>query len=574
MNKILLYLVESGACLLVFYLLYSLVLKRENSFQYNRFYLLLTPLLSFIIPLLELPFLQQPEPLTIFVTQQLAPITISVNPEATAEVNLFNWRTGLLFLYSAGAAFFLFRLLRQLYQLHLFYRKTRANHFYWQNIRVHKTDGAQPTFSFWNCIYLDNSQALSEAETERVLLHEAVHIQQKHSLDILYLESIRVIFWFNLLLYLYQQAITSNHEFIADAAVLRTTTPETYARLLARQMLHRLKFSFGNYFNKSLTLKRMKMLQQTDRRPNNLKKLAVLPILGVLIFALSCADTETPLKKPTENLNQSQAESQINRDDEVFTFVEQNPVFPGGLEKMYAFIGNTMKYPEAAKKANLEGNVIAQFVITKEGKITDVQIVKSLSPETDAETKRVIALMPNWQPGKQDGKPLNVKYTLPIRFALNPSNSTGASNQLTPQNNPNEPIFTQVEQNPQFSGGLEKMYQFLGTNIKYPKAAVQANLEGMVVAKFQVTKAGKIKDIKIEKSLSPETDAEAKRVISMMPTWEPGKQNGKPVNVEYTLPIKFSLDAAKPQKAAQPLKTGFFWNNNRIYWKTSLQGNC
>ncbi|MDQ4142081.1 MAG: M56 family metallopeptidase, partial [Bacteroidota bacterium] len=293
MNRILFYLLESDTCLLVFYLLYSLVLKRENCFQYNRFYLLLTPLLSLLIPLVELPFLQQPKPITIFVVEQLASVSISVNADSSLAASLFNWRTGLVILYCTGIIFFLFRLVRQLYGIRQFTQKTQANFFYWQNIPVHKTEGIQPTFSFWNRIYWDNSQALSEFEMERVLLHEVVHIRQKHSLDILYLELLRIIFWFNPLLYLFQQALTNTHEFIADAAVLRTTSQETYTSLLVRQMLHRLEFSFGNYFNKSLTLKRMKMIQQTHPHPSTVKLLVVLPVLGILLFVLSCAEPET-----------------------------------------------------------------------------------------------------------------------------------------------------------------------------------------------------------------------------------------------------------------------------------------
>jgi TonB family protein len=112
------------------------------------------------------------------------------------------------------------------------------------------------------------------------------------------------------------------------------------------------------------------------------------------------------------------------------------------------------------------------------------------------------------------------------------------------------------------------MYQFLGSNIKYPAVARKANVEGNVVAKFQITKTGKIKDVKIVKSLSPETDAEAKRVISLMPDWEPGKQNNQPVNVEYTLPIRFSLGTDQQKKKAPPAKTGY------TNWAHPLQDRC
>ena len=556
MNKLLLYLLESGTCLLVFYLFYSLVLKRETCFTYNRFYLLLTPLLSFLLPLTELSFIPQSEPLIIFVSEQLNPITIKASVARTPISSWMIWQIILLVVYGLGFGYGVFRFGRQLYLLYQLARQTQATSFCWNNIRVHKTEGQQPTFSFGNRIFWDNSHALSITETEQVFLHEAVHIWQKHTFDTLYLEFLRIVFWFNPLLYFFQKALTNTHEFIADAAVLRTTSANAYASILAKQVLHRLEFSFGNYFNKSLTLKRMKMIQQTQHRPSKLKQIAALPIAGVLAFMLACNDQEDLTKVKAQDqtnteelkdgeipdviITQDQSITNELKGEEIFTFVEQNPTFPGGLEKMYQFLGTNIKYPEAAVKTNVQGNVITQFVVTKEGKITHINVVKSLSPETDAEAKRVIALMPTWKPGKQNGHSVNVQYTLPIRFALN--GDEPKDNELTTKNSPDGPIFTQVDQVPAFPGGLEKMYRFLGTKIKYPKVAADAKLNGSVIAQFLVTKEGKITDLKILKSLSPETDAEAKRVISMMPAWEPGKQNGQPVNVQYTLPIRFALN--------------------------------
>ncbi len=294
MNQLLHYLLESGACLLVFYLLYVLALKREKCFTYNRFYLLLTPLLAFVLPLLELPFLRQPEPLTVFISERLTPVpeeltplTISANAtNPVAEEPVFDFTILLLLLYGMGVVFAVIQLSRELYRLHQFKRQTLSTRFYWQHIPVQKTFGKQPTFSFMHCIYWDNSQLLNAAETEQIFMHEAVHVRQKHSLDILYLEFFKILFWFNPLLYFYQKSLAQTHEFIADAAVLRTTDPETYSHLLVKQLFHRLDFSFGNYFNKSLVLIRLKMLKQTHHS-HSWKQVLAFPVLGTLLFMLS-----------------------------------------------------------------------------------------------------------------------------------------------------------------------------------------------------------------------------------------------------------------------------------------------
>lgn len=232
---------------------------------------------------------------------------------------------------------------------------------------------------------------------------------------------------------------------------------------------------------------------------------------------------------------------------EVFTLVEQPPLFPGGLAKLYEFLGATMEYPAAAKSAGLEGLVITQFIITKEGKITEVKLIKKLSAEIDAEAKRVIALMLDWRPGQKDGQPVNVRYTLPIRFSLQAAAVPQAP--LNPVAAPSaaDSVFAleKVQQNPEYPGGLKEMYRFLAQNVRYPKedpTAVRPNAfaQGAVIVQFIVTKKGEVKDINVVKSLSPRADAEVKRVISTMPKWTPGQLNGETVNVRYTLPVRFN----------------------------------
>ena len=348
MTNLLLYLLESTFCLLLFYIFYIAILKQETCFQYNRFYLLLTPVLSLVIPLVEISFLPTPKPLTVFVSEKLPQV---VNPVSTiksletipvtavtptpelptiyTETPPVNWETGLVWLYGAITGLLLLRLLGQVYRLQVFKKQTQGAKFYWQEIPVHPTNGLQATFSFGNCIFFDNSQPLSEMETERILLHEAVHVRQKHSWDILYLEVLKRIFWFNPLFYLYQKALTSTHEFLADAAVLRITEPEMYASLLAKQVFYKAGFSFGTYFNKSLTLKRLQMIKQGYRRPNTLKQLLALPVFVLLILVLSSSTNSEPV------IIYSDYSSYYNKSQRPVpeSFVE--PMFPGGKEAMY-----------------------------------------------------------------------------------------------------------------------------------------------------------------------------------------------------------------------------------------------
>lgn len=104
--------------------------------------------------------------------------------------------------------------------------------------------------------------------------------------------------------------------------------------------------------------------------------------------------------------------------DQVFTVVEQMPEFEGGLEAMMKFIGKNLKYPSAARRMGIEGQVFVQFVVDAEGKISEVKTIKGISAECDKEAERVIKMMPPWKAGKQNGKPVKVRFVLPIRFKL------------------------------------------------------------------------------------------------------------------------------------------------------------
>jgi TonB family protein len=101
---------------------------------------------------------------------------------------------------------------------------------------------------------------------------------------------------------------------------------------------------------------------------------------------------------------------------DVFDVVEEMPQYPGGPQALFEFLSNNVKYPEEAEKAGIQGRVIATFVVEKDGSVSNAKVVKSVDPLLDAEALRVISAMPKWKPGKQNGKVVRVKYTVPLSF--------------------------------------------------------------------------------------------------------------------------------------------------------------
>ena len=162
------------------------------------------------------------------------------------------------------------------------------------------------------------------------------------------------------------------------------------------------------------------MLHKETKRSHLVKLLALLPIIGIAL-ALN-AETVTDYQYDTPQKKQIIKEDKQNAQSKPFDVVEQMPQFPGGIKELMTFLSQNVRYPEAAHKAGQQGRVIANFVVEKDGSITEACVVKSVSPELDAEALRVISSMPNWIPGMQNGEAVRVKYTVPITFRLQSDN--------------------------------------------------------------------------------------------------------------------------------------------------------
>lgn len=229
-----------------------------------------------------------------------------------------------------------------------------------------------------------------------------------------------------------------------------------------------------------------------------------------------------------------------SEEGEIFQVVEEQPMFPGGMEEMMKFLQQNIKYPKEAQEQGKQGRVIVQFVVNKDGSISNDTIVRSVDPLLDAEALRVVRSMPNWTPGKQKGKPVRVRFTLPVTFHLNGDAPKQATEVKQPEAT-DDKIFQVVEDQPEFPGGMEGLMKHLSKEIKYPKEAQEKGTQGRVIVQFVVRKDGSITDAKIMKPVDPLLDAEALRVVSEMPNWIPGKQRGEAVNVRFTLPVMFRL---------------------------------
>jgi TonB family protein len=220
-----------------------------------------------------------------------------------------------------------------------------------------------------------------------------------------------------------------------------------------------------------------------------------------------------------------------------YVVVEEMPMFPGGDSVLLAYISQNTKYPQVAKANGIQGRVIVRFCVTDVGGIDRVSVLRGVDPDLDAEAVRVVTSLPKFKPGKQDGKPVNVWYMVPITFALS-NTPVEKSPKLPPKATSLPQGYDEI---PYFAGGETAMYKFINSKLEYPIKAKEKSISGKVIVRFAVNPDGSVGDVTVSKGVSPELDSEAIRVIKLLPAWKPGKLAGTPVKVIYSVPVIFSL---------------------------------
>ena len=232
----------------------------------------------------------------------------------------------------------------------------------------------------------------------------------------------------------------------------------------------------------------------------------------------------------TNNTHLSLSSKSREMNEQVFTVVEKMPSFPGGDAELLKYIATNIKYPKESQDNGEQGRVICSFIVGRDGSVNNPEVLRGVTPLLNEEAVRVINTMPRWNPGMQRGKAVAVKYTVPITFRLK-----------SPVEEAKEETLTVVDVMPQYPGGDRELLKFIAQSIKYPTYAQEAGVQGRVICSFVVDKKGNIVEPKIIRGIDPSLDAEALRVIGMMPRWTPGRQDGKAVRVLYTVPITFRL---------------------------------
>ena len=455
MIDFLIYDAKVAVLIAVFYMFYRLMLSKETFHRVNRIVLLTTAVVSFILPLCVI---------TMHKTVTVAAVpTVDVGDlQATVvEESQPLWLHTLLpTLFIIG--FIIGVVLTLSYTLLSVWRvvlliKNSEHHPQEDGIVVCVTDDQVSPFSWMHYIVM-NREDYAE-HNEAVLAHERGHIRLRHSWDVLLVDTLTALQWFNPAMWMLRQDLRAIHEYEADGAVLsQGINARQYQYLLITKAASIGGYSIANGISHSTLKNRIHMmLHKKSQGSHLLKLLALLPIVGTALALNAETVTDVVYQQPQKKIikkgkkNATVKMGPVNEivvveqapanqkevkpvempnamkvekaEKEAFDVVEQMPQFPGGMKELMTFLSENVRYPEAAHKTGVQGRVIAKFVVEKDGSITEAKIVKSVSPELDAEALRVIGTMPNWMPGMQNGEPVRVKYTVPITFRLQGDNS-------------------------------------------------------------------------------------------------------------------------------------------------------
>ena len=431
MGTFIVYILKSAVCLVAFYLFYKWLLSRETFHRFNRFALLGVLAFSLLLPLVEVSVkrsapIQQP---MLTLEQMLMRTDAPSEAVYTSQPETALWLQALLIIYGVGVVFFLVRNLWSLGRLAVLLRSGRFERVEdylpqgGQGIKlvVHRQDIAP--FSWMRFIVISR-QDLEENGRE-ILIHERAHIRLGHSWDVLLADLCCFVQWFNPAAWLLKRELQSVHEYEADDAVLREgVNAKEYQLLLIKKAVGTRLYSMANSLNHSSLKKRITMMMKPKSNPwARMKYAYVLPLAALTMTAFARPEVSEVTKEisgvKVSNLVETlQANrTQINARDSIYRVVDVMPEFPGGVQAMMEFMKNNLRYPEELRAKGTQGRVVVQFVVNKDGSLSDVNVIRKLDPLMDAEALRVINAMPRWKPGMQDGKPVAVKYTVPVLFA-------------------------------------------------------------------------------------------------------------------------------------------------------------
>lgn len=565
----LMYLLQVNLYLLLFYLFYLVMLRNETFFKMNRFYLVGSALFSMIIPAMKADWIKE-----LFITEKVGQLThsvtyavvrphiepLNITPVASPDQPWLSTMEWLWLIYAAVSLVFLINFLRKLNQVNSTFKiklKGRA-------------------FSFFGKIVVDE-----ELEGKDIIIkHELVHARQWHSADVIFFEIFLAMNWFNPIAYLYRNAIKNIHEFIADDSAASTLEERSaYALLLVSSVFNTQPQRLtNNFFNQSLLKRRIIMLHKTKSRKVAILKYGLsVPLFAVmLIFSSATVGKSQIVQQASANIEQHLAKTSViplspdDKTDEklppakkavtafptdkVYTYkmVDAMAEYPGGQQSLYEYFKSEFKYTREAKEKGMKGQLVARFIVEKDGSLSNIKILSSPGFDTGTEAMRLLQKSAVWKPAYLNKKAVRSVVDFPVNLYspiyLMPEKDAAEKLKMNTKDtiavfDRRETFIANSRPSPthaSFPGGVAAFSKYVSENMKYPEEARKNNISGIVSIAFAVNKDGSINNITVPEGIGYGCDEEAIRLIKNSPKWIPGHYpDGSPERVGYSLYIIF-----------------------------------
>ena len=450
MTDFLVYDLKVAVLVAVFYMFYRLLLARETFHRVNRVVLLATAVASFVLPLCVITLHKT---VVVEAVPQVSIGSVQVDVADAAEPDAPLWPTLLPILYIIGVAVTLGHTLLSILKVLLLIRRSER-HRQPDGVTICVTGNAAVAPFSW-LTYIVMNRGDYAAQDAAILAHERGHIRLGHSWDVLLVDLLTALQWFNPAIWMLRQDLRAIHEYEADGEVLsQGINARQYQYLLISKAAGIGGYSIANGINHSTLKKRIHMMTNRKSKGSHLLKLlAIVPIVGTALalnartvtdYVYDEPQKQQPVKKgqkagalkvnnqkmqvvtskKTENNSTITVNSPVAEPaaEKVYDVCDEMPQFPGGTSELMKFLSMNIRYPKEAEEKGEQGRVIVTFVVGRDGTISDAAVRKSVSPQLDAEALRIVNAMPTWTPGKQNGEPVRVKYTIPVTFRLQGDN--------------------------------------------------------------------------------------------------------------------------------------------------------
>ena len=428
MTPFLYYIGRSSLYLALFYAFFLLVMRRTTFFRLNRALLLTGTLACFLLPFLRLRTVDATFAAAGPLVEMASDPALTDGPSATSPFPYLEllYLVGILTVL-AWTVVAVFRMARTI-------RSGEVRRLE-DGTRLVLTEADIPSFSWGRTIVMSRKDA---AENRVILLHEQAHVRKAHTFDILLFTAVTLVHWFNPLVWITLTELKLLHEYEADDAVLDQGIDATqYQLLLVRKAVGDKRFTLANGFQHAKLKNRIDMmLKNPSSGWLRLSWLAILPFLAGTMFLCNPVRARVVSAAP-EILPETVAALTDTTESVPFQLIdpECKPIFNGGDAGSFAkWVNENLVYPEAAKKAGVEGRVLVQFVVCPDGKVRDAKILRGANPDLDAEALRVVNSSPDWTPGTVNGEPVKVTYSFPIIFRLSEKKAEGQDGPVTDAN--------------------------------------------------------------------------------------------------------------------------------------------